>query len=97
MVFWANVINERTHNNRLANNLSKIFIKKNQELIINKLIINSRNTNLARGPFKQVKSADMAKIIHHKSQIRALKPISKCIKRLRWNIYKYMINFLLKT
>ena len=45
-------------------------------------------------PFnEQVKSAEhMAKIIQHKSQIRALTPISKCIKRLRWNICKY-INF----
>ena len=64
---------------------------------MNKLIINSRNTNFARGPFTQVKLADIAKIIQHKSDIRALKPISKRIKRLRWNIYKYMVNFLLKT
>ena len=34
--------------------------------------------------FTQVKSAEhIAKIIQHKSQIRALKPISKCIKLLR--------------
>ena len=36
----------------------------------------------------------MAKIIQHKSQIMALKPISKCIKRLRSNIYKYIILLL---
>ena len=49
-------------------------------------------------PFnEQVKSAEhLAKIIQHKSQIRALKPILKCIKRLRWNIYKY-INFQFKN
>ena len=35
-------------------------------------------------PFTKVKSAEhMAKIIQHKSQIRALKPISKCIKTLK--------------
>ena len=45
-------------------------------------------------PFTQVKSAEhMAKIIQHKSQISALKLISKCIKRLNIK-YSQIRNFL---
>ena len=41
------------------------------------------------GPFTQVKSAEhMAKIFQHKSQVRVLKPISKCIQ------HSQMRNFL---
>ena len=45
---------------------------------------NSRNTNWLVNPFRQVhlKSTEhMADVIQPKCQIRALRPISKCIKR----------------
>ena len=45
-MFWANVINERTHNNRQRNYFAKNFYLKTQKLIPKS---NSRNTNLARG------------------------------------------------
>ena len=46
IVFWANVINERTHNNRRRNYFSKNFYLKTPKLIPKS---NSRNTNLAHG------------------------------------------------
>ena len=46
IVFSANVINERTHNNRQRNYFAKNFYLKTQILIPKS---NSRNTNLARG------------------------------------------------
>ena len=49
-------------------------------------------------PFTQVKSTHGK---HHSTQISnqdgELKPTSKCIKRLRWNIYKYIHKFPFKN
>ena len=49
-------------------------------------------------PFsEQVKSAEhVAKIIEHKFQIRVLKPISKCLKRLKMR-YLQIHKFLFKN
>jgi len=53
MVFWANVINERTHNNRQRNYFSKKIIQKSHKWILKS---NTHNTDWLVDPFMQVKS-----------------------------------------
>ena len=52
----ANVINERTHNNRQRNYFSKSFYSKTHKLILKS---NSCNTNLAHGsiPYSEIGQA----------------------------------------
>ena len=84
IVFSANVINERTHNNRQRNYFAKNVYFKTHKLILKKQAIRATQTWLVDPFNEQVRSTEhVAKTIQHKSQMRALRPISKCIKRLR--------------